>query len=325
MAEKNIQNNDFIFTRSFLIANVENLLENLSQRRQAKKIESDDLFGSGGDGETQTEMKFITEFVTQSKLDILLQEKDFLGLYISGNPLQDYSDLVSWIQDNTFRDDIYLIVINKIRKIFTKANKMMFALAISTPDQDLEAIIFPKKAMEFSPILQEKQLFWVKGKFSQKEKKQVEKFSEEGDVREFDELPKILIDEIQPFEKGIAPLFEKENLSLTANRQKMIDSLDWVKLKIQPYSYQDDEMRLTSSSQSINDKKTNNIVLSKAPIVLKLGKSLGTVKLKVIKSALLKSEKEGYIEVQIEVEGNDGWKKAKGSFWATKDLINDIT
>lgn len=324
MEEKNIQNNDFIFTRSFLIANVENLLENLGQRRQAKKIESDDLFGNGGSDEIKTEMKFVTEFTPQSKLDILLQEKDFLGLYISGNPLQDYSDLVHWIQDNTFRDDIYLIVINKIRKIFTKANKMMFALAISTPDQDLEAIIFPKKAMEFSPILQEKQLFWVKGKFSQKEKKQVEKFSEEGDVREFDELPKILIDEIQSFEKGIAPLFEKENLSLTANRQKMIDSLDWIKLKTKPHSYQDNSLQLTNSSQSMNNKETKDTTLNKTPTILKLSKSLGTDKLKEIKSALLKSPKEGYIEVQIEVEGNDGWKKAKGSFWATEDVIKSI-
>jgi DNA polymerase III alpha subunit len=320
MPDKNLQTDDFILTRSFLMANVENMLENLGQRRQAKKIESDDLFGGGDSSSEPEEMKFITVFESQSKLDILLQEKDFLGLYLSGNPLQDYGELVAWIQDNTFRDDIYLIVINKIRKIFTKANKMMFALAISTPEQDLEAIIFPKRAMEFSPILQEKQLFWVKGKFSQKEKKEIEKVSEEGDVREFDELPKILIEEIQPFEKGIGPLFEKESLSLTANRQKMIDSLDWNLLKIQPHAFMDGSYKSITTQ---SEKPALEVKVETSEVItIKLGKSLGTAKLKEIKASLVKTPQESYKEVQIEVEGEAGWKKAKGTFWAPAEIVS---
>jgi DNA polymerase III alpha subunit len=321
MIEKNNLNDDYIFTRSFLIANVENLLENLGQRRQGKKIESDDLFGDA-ENNTVEEMKFVTDFENKSKLDILLQEKDFLGLYISGNPLQDYSDLVRWIQDNTYRDDIYLIVINKIRKIFTKANKMMFALAISTPDQDLEAVIFPKKAMAFSPILQEKELFWVKGKFSQKEKKEVEKISEEGEVREFDELPKILIDEIQPFANGIAPLFETESLNLTPNRQKMIDSLDWNLLKMNPQAFINNTLKSNTDQGLVVKKDSSNIDQEK--LTLKLKKALGTTKLKEIKANLSKTPKEGYKEVQIEVEGENGWKKAKGQYWASIDTINIV-
>jgi hypothetical protein len=317
------KNEKYILTRSFLIANVENLLENLGQRRQAKKIESDDLFGSGDESTESTEMKFITDFDAKTKLEILIQEKDFLGLYLSGNPLQEYKELVSWIQDNTYRDDIHLIVINKVRKIFTKANKMMFALAISTPDQDLEAIIFPKKALLFSPILQEKQLFWVKGKLNQKEKKQVEKIGDDGEIREFDELPKILIDEIQPFENGIAPLFESENLSLTANRQKLIDSLDWQKLKIDPtaFGYANKIAPIPVNKTLITKDLTQD---TKIP-TLKLTKNLGTQKLIEIKKSLLKSPETGYIEVQIEIEGNGEWKKAKGSFWALESIVKSLS
>lgn len=315
MSEKQSKPNDYILTRSFLIANVENLLENLSQRRQAKKIESDDLFGLGNDDKDVTEMKFITDIKLRSKLEILLQEKDFLGLYISGNPLQEYTELLHWVQDNTFRDDIYLIVINKIRKIFTKTNKMMFALSISTPSEDLEGIIFPKKALQFSPILQEKELFWVKGKLSQKDKKQTDKLTDEGDVQEFDELPKILIDEIQPFENGINPLFSNESLSLTPNRQKMIDSLDWHALKIDPNSFLKGDRKTAEIPQEVN------ITQVQTPIpTLRLGKKLGTAKLKELKASLLKESKDGYIEVEIEVEGNEGWKKAKGTFWVPKEL-----
>ena len=322
MSNPNTQSDKFITTRSFLFANVENLLENLNQRRQAKKIESDDLFG-GGDEQPMTEMKYLTQFTPQSKLEILLQEKEFLGLYLSGNPLQDYAELVSWVQDNTFRDDIHLIVINKIRKIFTKANKMMFALAISTPDQDLEAIIFPKKAIQFSPLLQEKQLFWVKGKLSQKDRKQTEKITEGGEVREYDELPKILIDEIVPFASGILPLFASEPLSLAANRQKMIEALDWTGLKHNPgMLFSADSLpKLVHKDTSSQNIKPDEAVET---TVLRLGKDLGTTKLKEIKSGLLKSAQEGYLEVEIEVEGVSGWKKAKGTFWIEKSVYNQI-
>jgi DNA polymerase III alpha subunit len=310
------KSNDFIQTRSFLAANIENILENVSQRREANKIDADDIFG-GGESHAASEMKIIKKYIPKSKLQVLLEEKESLGLYVSGNPLAEYEDLLEWIRNTILRDDVHLVVINKIKKMFTKKNLMMFALQVSTPQSDIEAIIFPKKAMEFSPILVEKELFWVKGKIDKKETDTTVKTNEEGDINEYEERPKILIEEIVPFETGVMALFkegDKVPLKLTEQRKELMKTLDFVVLRDQPHFISGEEIESRSKHEIGNKDLT--------PRLLKLPMSLGIENITIIKQSLSKEVKPGQISVQLEVESSQGWKKVKDIFWLPQEIYS---
>jgi hypothetical protein len=322
---------DFIDTRSLLAANVENLLENISIRRNAGKNAAEDLFG-GGEAKSE-QINWVTNFLPRSKIDILLQEKESLGLYVSGHPLDDYRSLLQWCRDTSARDDIYIILIDKIKKIFTKTNSMMFVLQISVPEVEVEGIIFPKNALNLSPLLEEKELYWVKGKIQQSKKSQASKaqkkevtelseegeeiIKEEGELKEYDELPKLIIDELVGFDEGILPLFAHEDIPMSNNRLNMLKIINWKHLKTDPISILNQEngqlpAAITPSQQI------------ELPIIF-LPKSIGPEKLKHIKHELKPQTFTGAIEVRVEVEGTDEVKKVKGSFWTTPEIVKGYT
>jgi DNA polymerase III alpha subunit len=208
MDKKNSDNLDkFVIVRSFLGANSEALLESLNQFRHANKVDSDDLFG---DSHETTVINYNLQFTPRTKKDILIEEKNSLGLYVSGNPLADYRELVTSVQDAAYTDEVNLILINKIKKIFTKKNLMMFALLVSTPFGDYEAIIFPKKAMGLSPILQEKELFWVTGKIDEGNRSENSKVNDEGETTEYEQKPKILINNMVPIDGDLIGLLSED-------------------------------------------------------------------------------------------------------------------
>lgn len=319
MAKKN-----YVQIRSFLAANLDVLLDNLGQRRNDNKIDSDDLFGASGAALEDT-IHFNTNFPGISRLEVLLKEKEALGLYVSGNPLQDYERLAHWMKQVSYRDDVYLVVLNKIRKIFTKKGLMMFALELSTPDGDYEGIIFPKKAMEFSTILKERDIFMVKGKLDQKEEKTVTKVSEEGELQEFDEIPKILIDNIIPFEQGLPALLKDDEATLASMTfQRNTDGLDWQLLKDQPHVlFSGGGKSLPNSSQPT--ESPHSVEEIKEHIV-RLTRSLGLERIKEIKSKLQKNSLPGYIPVVIEIEaGNGEFKRAKGTYYLDQQTIQSLT
>lgn len=314
MAKRN-----YVLIRSFLAANVDTLLDNLGQRRNDKKIDSDDLFGAR---DSASELTLSTQFPKFSKLDILLQEKESLGLYVSGNPLEEYAELAEWIRKISYRDDVYVVVLNKIRKIFTKKGHMMFALELSSPEGDYEGIIFPKSAMELSTRLKEKDIFLVKGKLDQKEESTTTKVNEEGELQEFDEQAKILIDNLVPFEDGLSKLLVKDDATLSSlTYQRNTNGINWNALKVKPALLFDKE-KISVMPKHNQEVDTNE---KKPTPIIKLTKSLGVSKIKEIKSHLKKNQHPGYSPVVIEVESGGQLRRVKGDFWLDNNMLQELS
>lgn len=303
--------------RSFLAGNLDVLLENLNVRKQASKNESEDLFNFDNDETITTKIPWKKDFEPKSVLEVLIQEKESLGLYVTGNPLNSYSPFFEWVKFASGRNDIYLVLINKIKKIFTKTGKLMLALQISTLDGEYEGIIFPKKALELSSKITDKGLFWARGKILENRKKEekivtAEEEQSSGENNEYEESPKIAIDNIISFDHGLLDLITKED-NLSNNRMEMLNQVDWESISKNPEEYE----------EFLNKKtpKTNESEIK----ILKLPKALGPQKLQKIKEAL-STEPTEYknIQIKLEVETNEGWKTAKGQFWVSPQEIRDI-
>jgi len=76
----------------------------------------------------------------------------------------------------------------------------------------------------------------------------------------------------------------------------------------------------SETEKKIHDthEKVLSKIVSPEPIILKLKKSLG----KSVLTSIKKSEFSGGILVSIELETTEGFKKAKGNFWTTREVIN---
>ncbi len=326
---------NYLTTRSFLAQNVDTILEGLIAARTMKKNDTDDLFADPDESVTQLNIHWRRSKSTFTKREILAAERESLGIYVSGSPLSDYEALIDWCKMATARDDIFLVIIDKIKKIFTKSGVMMFALQLTTSGLDVEGVIFPKKALGLSPVLVEKDLFWVRGTIQQPKKKpaksesvdeetqmDAEKESGEG-LKEYEELPKLIIEHIVPFESGILPVFEgDEKSSLAMNRKDMISGLNWIQLKSEPQNYELIILENRNQKSKQNNFSGTHNNLQNILRTIYLPKSLGVDVLREVKTQLQSRIADGLVEVQVQVETNEGFKPTKTTFWVSPDVYN---
>ena len=152
--------------------------------------------------QTSFEMEFpdIPEFDTKT---LLKMEKQSIGMYLSGNPMQEYEEKVKLLTKHNIQsvlssvekneDNIYVsvdgglkdgenvricaVISNRKNKI-TRSNTQMAFLKIEDAFGSIEALVFPKILSQFSSILQEENIVMLDAKVS---------------IRE-DEEPKLLLE-----------------------------------------------------------------------------------------------------------------------------------
>jgi DNA polymerase III alpha subunit len=322
-----IDQSNIVETRSFLIGNVERILENISSRREAKKIDVDDLFGDMG-GQSENKVNWKTDYKNLSKLDILMMEKEILGLYVSGNPLQEYAELQEWVREVTGFDDIYLVVVEKIKKIFTKAGAMMLGMNITIlpeegKDAQIEGVVYSKRTPVLSPVLEEKKIYWVKGKLVEPKEKPKAVETEPAEVdesiveqREYVEATKLIFDEGCSIEKGILPIFETSDYSLSQPRRKILEQVNWGKVALDP--------NLIFEQEQHHELKVNKNFETKLIIIRD---TIAIDKVKEIKHNLLQDTNlsaDDYYKVMLKINHNGVTKDIDKDYWMSKDYYEKI-
>lgn len=311
-------------TRNKLASNVDIMLEILNSHRQRKKINSDDLFGESS---TTSKISWKDETATISDLEVLALEKESLGVYVSGNPLAEYQKIQDWIRETTFADDIHIVIVEKIKKIFTKANTMMFALSLSTLSGSVEGIIFPKIAPHYSPMLEEKKLYWIKGRISQKKKKKKDEeevavdtetemeHKDVQEVKEYDELPKLIIDSLARIEESPTKLFDESN-QLAVSRISLINGINWQAIKDNPLEFDTD---LQSKKTTPNKSKPASEIKT-----IKITKNYGSDILQTVHQSISREEKPDTVQIELYIETNNELKKVKGPLWIPKAILTSF-
>ncbi len=154
--------------RGTLFGNIEGMLE---YHREAKKnVGMTSLFGDLPSN--------ITSFVVQpmpavEKETILAWEKELLGLYVSGHPLDK-------IRDKILARDMHIkkilesvgngmpiviaVLIDSVRPVITKNNDRMAFIKISDFTGSIEAVVFPKLFKEHVTIIVEDVIIAIEGK-----------------------------------------------------------------------------------------------------------------------------------------------------------------
>ncbi len=160
--------------RGRLLFNIDNLLEYHRERMRAPQNQ-DSLFGLMSDTSTLPVLRLLDAPIATQK-DKLLWEKELLGLYISGHPLEAYKDKLRTLQINIEKlpdlreGDTAVIagIVEEVRDVLTKGNERMVFMRLADLSGMIEVAIFPRILNEFRSFIQPEACIAIKGKVSKR-------------------------------------------------------------------------------------------------------------------------------------------------------------
>ncbi len=167
-------------SRGDLLFNLDNILSLGSKLHKAKETNQADLFG-GLDSAAPSVMPQFTFEKAPEQLkehDMLLFERELLGLYLSRHPLDGFGD---YLEENTIAiDTINNTMDNKaitiggvvttVRSINTKNGARMAFVKIEDKTGECELIVFPGVYEKLNSVWQQDQVVIAKGKVSYKDR-----------------------------------------------------------------------------------------------------------------------------------------------------------
>ncbi len=157
-------------SRSKMLANLDKLL--------LYNKESREMSGGSGQaslfGDTDLGALHLEEAEPLSPLQKYKWEKELLGLYVSGHPLEAFDDMLEGKRDimkiKKFAKNnasvTFAAVIDYIKTILTKKGEKMAFVGLSDKRDSIEAAVFPEKFEKYKDILREDQTVVVKGKLN---------------------------------------------------------------------------------------------------------------------------------------------------------------
>ena len=164
---------DLFHDREELLHNSERLLA-FHKEENKNQSEQDSLFGLLDKNETQNEIE-LEKLKIKNPSNKLLWEKELLGLYISGHPLDSFKHKfenrekdIKKIKETSKEKDAVVIggIIEEIKSVMTKKGDKMVFIKLADLSDAIEVVAFPKIFEEFQDILIPESCIVIKGTFS---------------------------------------------------------------------------------------------------------------------------------------------------------------
>ena len=182
---------EFNETRRTLMESFENILDTITSSNKKELEGQVNMFDLGGSDSKEMKYTF-KEFPEYSRKELLFMEKEMLGLYISGHPLDNIRHQIEMQTNiNSFQmrqmentdeigDEIrqeikdgqmvkYAGIITKIKKKYTKNNKLMAFLTVEDLYGPTEIILFESAYQNCANVLMEDNIVLVNGRLSVRE------------------------------------------------------------------------------------------------------------------------------------------------------------
>ncbi len=160
--------------RGFLLANLETLLSYHKERMNTSDNQAS-LFSLMEDSGSLPSLR-LTPAPAVSMKETLVWEKDLLGLYISGHPLEPYKDKflsrdVNIKKLESYKENTEVVIggiVESARSVTTKNNETMVFMKLADFSGAIEVAIFPRVYNEFKDFIVSDACIAIKGKVSKR-------------------------------------------------------------------------------------------------------------------------------------------------------------
>jgi len=160
--------------RGVMLFNIDNLLEYHRERIHAP-TNQDSLFGLMSDTSSLPALR-LNPSASATQKEKLLWEKELLGLYISGHPLDLYKDKLLALKMTIEKltelqegaETVIAGIVEQVRDVLTKNNERMVFMRLADLTGIIEVAIFPRVLSEFRSFIQLDTCIAIKGKISKR-------------------------------------------------------------------------------------------------------------------------------------------------------------
>jgi DNA polymerase-3 subunit alpha len=150
----------FSVDRGVMLANLDLMLE-YNKENSKQHADQDSLFGGMTDTSSVPTLR-LADVPPAEMRDKLAWEKELLGLYISGHPLERYREVITkngmdikkafeTIKEGA--TTIFAGIITEVREIQTKKNETMAFVTVQDFSGSAEAVAFPRVYKEFHSLI----------------------------------------------------------------------------------------------------------------------------------------------------------------------------
>jgi len=168
---------DKLADRNSILHNLDKILEHMRQTNNAKTQNQSSLFGAMSDQSSIPQLQLAG--AKPANLDEKLAwEKELLGLYVSGHPLDKFQGKLSKNKKNTTIETVkktkpqtpFVLnaMITQMRRILTKKGDPMAFVKLTDLTDEIEAVVFPKTWEKCGESIIESACVSIKGRFSER-------------------------------------------------------------------------------------------------------------------------------------------------------------
>ncbi len=159
--------------RNQLLFNTEHILEHVREQVKAKQSGQDSLFGSLPS--VNDDIKLLPA-APATQDEMLLWEKELLGLYVSSHPLESYKKVFNHIlkigqlnEDMLEKNVTIGGIVSKLKKSLTKKQEPMMFLTLEDQTGSIEALLFPKTLAKTGNLIELEKILQMSGRLSDKD------------------------------------------------------------------------------------------------------------------------------------------------------------
>ena len=174
--------------RATLLASFEGILDMINSDSKRSLSGQVNMFDMGDSENLENDVVYsMLKLPEMDKKDLLSQEKDVLGLYVSGHPLDSFADEISKYSniksiDLDFDEETgpasYLVdgqlvkfigIVNHVKVKITKNNDIMAFVSFEDLYGEITVIVFPKTYVQYKAVLFDDNIVKVEGRLNIKE------------------------------------------------------------------------------------------------------------------------------------------------------------
>lgn len=211
-------------------------------------------------------------------------EKEYLGLYVSGHPLQGLKryfqgkgKLIGSLTEKDVDKKIKITgLIPQMRKVMTKAGKYMAMGDIEDPTARVGFVLFPRAYDQFGSVMEVDRVFSIEGRLDRRG----------GDYQ-------VVVDAMKPL--------SLENMIVSAKEKNMFDEAERI-IGVPTLRAEEPEEAAEGSAQEEGVESPAPAVVETGPYVIALEKDFPPEKLKLLKSLLESHRGETVVEIHMPTE-----------------------
>lgn len=167
---------DDLGERKALAANVDEIVKHARATQTHAAIGQTDIFGIMADDDGSSQALELKKVSPATRLEKLQWEKAFLGLFVSGHPLQGLKRYLAKkahplgsLKDNFLGKTVRVCgIIARVKKVLTKTGGYMAYGVLEDLTGRIEIVIFPKTFQQHGTFLGEGQLVMIEGRLEQR-------------------------------------------------------------------------------------------------------------------------------------------------------------